>query len=86
MRHSKVMIKSAVGLHARPAANLVREATRHECSIELEYEGKKASAKSIMQVLALGAKSGTEITVYTDGPGEVEALRTIVEMIATMDM
>ena len=85
MVQTTVVIKSVVGLHARPAASLVREATRHQCSIKLEYEGKEGNAKSIMQVLALGAKSGKEITVYADGPGEEEALRKIVEIIETMD-
>lgn len=81
MIQAKVVIKDPVGLHARPAANLVQEAARHKCSIKLEFEGKKADAKSILQVLALGAGCGKEVTVCADGPGEEEALRKIVELI-----
>ncbi|HHT89661.1 MAG: HPr family phosphocarrier protein [Bacillota bacterium] len=81
MVHSKVIIKNPVGLHARPAANLVKEAVRHQCAIRVEYNGKTADAKSILQVLALGAGCGEEVEVFADGPGEAGALATIVALI-----
>jgi phosphotransferase system HPr (HPr) family protein len=62
-------LPDGVALHARPAANMVREAAKHAASITLHANGKTADAKSILQVLALGAKGGTEITVEVTGDG-----------------
>lgn len=42
------------GLHARPASLLVREASKHEAPIFIEYGGKKHTLKSIMIVMSLG--------------------------------
>ena len=83
MVHSKVVIKNSVGLHARPAANLVKEALRHQCIIHVEFAGKKADAKSILQVLSLGAGCGQEVAVFANGPEEEEALAKVVALIGS---
>jgi phosphocarrier protein HPr len=75
-------LPAGVALHARPAANMVREAAKHAASITIHANGKKADAKSILQVLALGAKGGTEVTVEVTGDGAAETADTIAGLLA----
>jgi phosphocarrier protein HPr len=71
-----------VALHARPAANMVREAAKHAASITFHANGKKADAKSILQVLALGAKGGTQVEVEVSGEGAAETADSIAAQLS----
>jgi phosphocarrier protein HPr len=82
---AKVIIQQPAGLHARPVTLLVREAMQHDCTITLEFNGKVGDAKSIMQVLSLGATNGQEVVVRADGPGEEEALSKIVAILESTE-
>jgi phosphotransferase system HPr (HPr) family protein len=77
-----VTLPDGVALHARPAANMVREAAKHAPAITLHANGKKADAKSILQVLALGAKGGTAVEVEVSGDGAAETADTIAGLLA----
>ena len=68
-----VTLPAEVALHARPAGLLVKEATRLGCSVAVVANGKLADAKSILQVLALGASGGTELVIEVSGDGAAEA-------------
>lgn len=74
-------IVDETGIHARPATILVQTATRFESDIELEYNNKKVNLKSIMGVMSLGVGKGAEVTIYTDGEDETEALEKITEAL-----
>jgi phosphotransferase system HPr (HPr) family protein len=71
-----------VALHARPAGLVVKEATRLGCAVTLVANGKRADAKSILQVLALGASGGTEIGIEVSGDGAAEAAEHLVRFVA----
>jgi phosphotransferase system HPr (HPr) family protein len=73
----RIRVRTGVGLHARPAARLVAEAARYSCEVTLEYGGRVADAKSILQVLALGVKDGHEILVRAEGDREAEVLAAL---------
>ncbi len=73
----KGIIKDPVGLHARPASIMVQEATKFESDITISANGKDANLKSIMSVMALGAKSGEEITIKAEGPDAEEAIAAL---------
>jgi phosphotransferase system HPr (HPr) family protein len=77
-------LPDGVALHARPAANMVREAAKHGPSITLHANGKRADAKSILQVLALGAKGGTEVTVEVTGEGAAETAEAIAALLSSL--
>lgn len=81
----KVVIKNKTGLHARPASNLVAFAKKFKCDVFITNGSKKANAKSIINILTLGAKQGTELEVSTDGEGEAEALKEIVNYIENLE-
>ncbi len=73
------IIASKKGLHARPATLLVSIASKFDCDITITYDGVTVDLKSIMNVLSLGLKQGSLITIRTEGIDEVEALKNISE-------
>ncbi|CAH2212684.1 phosphocarrier protein HPr [Tepidibacter aestuarii] len=77
----KVTIKNESGIHARPAALLVKKASEFESKVEIDFNGKKVNAKSIMGIMSLGASKGSEITVITDGSDEDKAVNAVAELI-----
>jgi len=81
MIRRSVEIRNKVGLHARPAAKFVEMARRFNSEIRVISNGGSADAKSILQVLALGVRKGTEITLTADGPDEEEALAALCALI-----
>ena len=60
-------VRNKMGLHARPAAQIVQTANRFPCDVTLEKDGQSVNGKSIMGVLMLAAALGTTVTVRTDG-------------------
>lgn len=70
MREFSYVIKDEVGIHARPAGLLVKEATRFKSDITVMTKGKSADAKKIFSVMSLSAKKGDEIKVSIFGPDE----------------
>lgn len=70
-----VHISFAQGLHARPAARLVREAQRYTSDIHLLYNGIRADAKSILDILSLAASQGSRLHILAKGPDAREALQ-----------
>ena len=81
MRSQDVEIINRLGLHARAAAQLVRLATQFQSSVMLRKGNQKANAKTIMDMLMLGATKGTLVTVETSGADEEAALAAVLELI-----
>lgn len=77
-----VKVRVNGGLHARPAALLVSRANRYASSITIIKDGKRANGKSLLNVMALGARNGDEVTLVIEGEDEAEAaadLRALFE-------
>lgn len=70
MRTFAYTITDETGIHARPAGELVKTAKEFQSEIILEANGKKASARKIMAVMAMGIKKGQTVTVSIDGADE----------------
>jgi len=73
-------IVNSLGLHARPAAQLVQAANRHRSEIHFAKDGSTVNAKSIMGVLTLAASRGSQITVVCEGDDAEAALQVIGKM------
>ena len=69
-----VTIRNRAGMHARPAALLVKTASAFEAQIFIEKDGERVNGKSIMGVITLGATYNSQLKVIADGPDEVAAL------------
>jgi phosphocarrier protein HPr len=76
-------IKNHLGIHARPAGQLVKVASRFKSSVYISKNGNEVNAKSIMGVLMLEAGFGSEVIVRIDGDDEFSALEAIADLIET---
>ena len=81
MVSEKVVIQNPSGLHLRPAGILCNEAVRHQCSVSFRLGNISGNAKSVLSVLGACIKSGDEIEIICEGPGEEEALSSMVSVI-----
>ncbi|HET9603261.1 MAG TPA: HPr family phosphocarrier protein [Gemmatimonadales bacterium] len=82
MTERDAQIVNQLGLHARPAAQLVRAAASFACDIRLEKDGMEVNGKSIMGVMMLAAECGSMVRVRADGPDEAEAVAALCALIA----
>lgn len=76
-----IEIKNESGLHARPAAHLVKVAGQYQSEIKILKDGLEVNGKSIMGVMMLAAEPGSEIEFVIEGEDEKEAFDAIVELI-----
>ena len=81
MVKKKVTIKNVTGLTLKPAEYLSKVALRYKSHTGFEYNGGSANAKSILSVLASGARQGDEITFVCSGRDEEEALDALVQAV-----
>lgn len=79
-----VVLTAPNGMHARPAGELVKLAKALDGKVTLATSMKSVSASSMLGVLSLGIKSGTQITVTAEGGSEQANLRAIVDFIANI--
>lgn len=77
----KLKIRNKLGIHARPASQIVKLAGRFESEITLEKDGASVSAKSIMGVLTLEGQCGAQLLVRAEGEDAKEAMDAITELI-----
>jgi len=68
------------GIHARPAALLVKTAGKFSCDIFIGQKGAEVSAKSIMGLLTIEGHQGTRLSVRIVGLDAEEALAEIAEL------
>lgn len=81
MIKKKVSIVNKAGLHARPAAALVKLASKYEADFFIHMYGYKVNGKSILGVMTLAAEQGAELELELDGPDEEEAAEEIIALI-----
>lgn len=77
MKKFEYVIKDEIGIHARPAGVLVKEAKKYENKIILSANGKSAEATRLMAVMGLGVKCGRTVTVEVTGADEETAYKAM---------
>ena len=77
----RVIIQNRLGVHARPAALLVKEAARFRSEVFLSKNGLEVNGKSIMGVMMLAAEKGSEIEIRVEGADAAEALSALLALI-----
>jgi phosphocarrier protein HPr len=75
-----VTIRNRAGMHARPAALLVKTASLFASQISIEKDSERVNGKSIMGVITLGATYNTPLKIIADGPDESEALDALQKL------
>jgi len=81
MVKQNIIVVNKSGLHARPASNLVKAASKFNSKINITKDEKCYDAKSILGVLSAGIASGTEITLECSGEDEADALNNLTNLI-----
>ncbi len=81
MREFEYVVTDPAGLHARPAANLVRFAGGLASAVKLGRAGagKTANAKSVLNVLALAVKTGDTVRFEVEGDAEEQDAQSLLE-------
>ena len=81
MIERQATIVNQEGLHARPAARIVRLASTFESEVELAKNGLEVNGKSIMGVMMLAAECGSSITIRANGPDAEAAVQALTELV-----
>jgi phosphocarrier protein len=81
MLEKTVTITNPSGLHARPAALLVKEAGSFKSTIKLVKNGKEVDAKSLLGVMSLAAKQNDQITIRAEGEDAEAAVNHIAAFL-----
>ena len=76
-----VTIANRNGLHARPAAEIVKIAAKFKSDILLVRDDLEVNGKSIMGVMMLAAEFGSSLLLRAEGPDEQEAVGAIAKLI-----
>lgn len=70
-----------MGLHARPAAQFVKIASRFNSDVYISKNDREVNGKSIMGVMMLAAEMGSELTIKVDGQDQDYAINALVELV-----
>ena len=79
MTTQEITLKNEEGLHARPAIEIVKNASKYNCDIKFEVNGIKYNAKSVLNIMSAGIKNNTQIKIICDGVDEKDALTDLLE-------
>ena len=74
------VVRNKYGIHARPAALLVKTAAKFNCDITIEKEGMTIAGKSIMGLLTLEAHPDSVLTLTFIGPDAQPAAAALTEL------
>ncbi len=83
MQDARVTLVNPLGLHMRAAAKIVKLTSQFESSITIvrPNRDRRADARSILGILELGAKEGTELVIEVEGSDESAALVAVKDLI-----
>jgi phosphocarrier protein HPr len=83
MAERSVQIVNRNGLHARPAAEIVKAASKFKSDITIVRDDLEVNGKSIMGVMMLAAEFGATLQLRARGPDEEEAVNTLASLVAS---
>ncbi len=78
----KLTILNKLGIHARPAAQFVRTASRFQSDVTVERDDESVDGKSIMGLMMLAVGCGAVINVTVGGPDEAASMAALEELVA----
>ncbi|MDQ6828927.1 MAG: HPr family phosphocarrier protein [Gemmatimonadota bacterium] len=82
MSERAVQIVNKNGLHARPAAEIVKTASKFKSEIVMVRDDLEVNGKSIMGVMMLAAEFGSTLVVRANGPDADQAVEAIADLVA----
>ena len=79
----ELTICNKMGMHARPAAQFVKRASKYKCDVWVEKDDEPVNGKSLMGLMMLAAGRGETIKLTTDGSDAEAAMADLEELIRT---
>ncbi len=76
-----VVVQHSQGLHARPAEMVAKTAMSFSARVEIVRDGHRVDAKSILNILTLGATQGTELSLEAYGEDAVAAVEDLAQLV-----
>ena len=81
MPSKQLTISNKLGIHARPAAQFVKTASKFESDIRVEKDGEEVDGKSIMGLMMLAAGHGSVLTIIAEGTDAADALNSLGPLV-----
>jgi phosphocarrier protein HPr len=79
----EIWVENRLGLHARPAAQVVQMAQKFNGDITLEKDGTRVNAQDLLALLALDCPQGTRLVLRAAGPQAQEAAVALYSLFAS---
>lgn len=86
MVEKEIVVNIENGLHARPAADLIKKMTTFKSNVEFDVGTKKFNAKSILNLMGVSIKEGQTIKVIVQGEDEDQAFECIKEFLQVTNL
>ncbi|KAJ53442.1 phosphocarrier protein [Clostridium tetanomorphum] len=81
MIEKNIVIKNETGIHARPAMEIVKEASKFKSEVFIIKNNNNYNAKSIVGIMSMGCVKGDEIVIKASGEDEKEAVESLIDLI-----
>jgi phosphocarrier protein len=81
--NKELTIRNKMGMHARPAAQFVKRASKYKCDIWVEKDDEPVNGKSIMGLMMLAAGRGETIKLTTEGADAEAAMADLEDLVNT---
>ena len=85
MVEKEAVIVPEAGLHARPAAQFVKEAKSYTSDIVVTKDGAEANAKSSLRLMTLGARQGDRVVIRAEGEDEEAAVEALAAILSEVE-
>jgi phosphocarrier protein HPr len=79
----ELTIRNKMGMHARPAAQFVKRASKYQCDVWVEKDDEPVNGKSIMGLMMLAAGRGETIKIIADGTDAEAAVADLEELVTS---
>jgi phosphocarrier protein HPr len=79
----ELTIRNKMGMHARPAAQFVKRASKYQCDVWVEKDDEPVNGKSIMGLMMLAAGRGETIKIIADGSDAEQAVADLEELVTS---
>ena len=78
----ELLVQNKMGIHARPAAMIVRITNKFKADVHVEKEDEQVNGKSIMGLMMLAAARGSKVKFVATGPDAEQMLAEIEALFA----
>lgn len=74
----EVTIRNPLGLHARPASQIVQMLRGSSCQVVFKQGERSADAQSVVEILMLAAKSNSQLTIEVEGEDAEVVMKDLI--------